>query len=88
MWRRLMSLVRTRAALIAERDRALDQALESNNARLAMAEQLVGLRVDNIGLQARLDAREVLLRERERKIKRLQDYRIGIVAVQGQGVLQ
>jgi hypothetical protein len=53
-----------------------------------MAQQLVELRVDNIGLQARLDAREVELRERERKITRLREHRAQLIRLQGQGVLQ
>lgn len=88
MWRKLITFLRSHASLVEERDRALHMAVESNNARLEMAAQLVGLRVDNIGLQARLDAREVELRERERKIARLREHRTQLIALQPRGVLQ
>lgn len=96
MWRRLVpTFLRSRAQLLrehtealAERDRALHMAVESNNVRLEMAGLIVRLKIDLIGLQARLDAREVLLQERERKIKRLNAYRVELVRLQGEGVLQ
>lgn len=88
MWRRLMTLVRSRTELAAERDRALAQALTIGNTQLEMAGLIIRLKLDIVGLRAQLDAREVELRERERKIARLRDHRAQLIALQGQGVLQ